>query len=1354
MKTNLLQVPLLLLAGFTLTFSSATRAQSLTTGGSHVVLPSPNTWNALNDGKADVDLYTGRLNYTIPLHVVKSRELEIPISVQYSTDGVKVDDLASDVGLGWQINAGGVIGRVMRGLPDEFDGPYTIQLGCTGAGCQPEVPAKGFLDANVGDYSDKDYFISASRSVDDRKRIVEFSNRTGDYVSLGSNPKVWDTEPDEFYFNFDRYSGKFVFDKNGAIQIVPHQNLLITKIITNNLYASNEAGVSMITSFQITDDRGIKYTFGNVNPTSKAQMTAIEVTKYSMYSKWFQLAYYFSGNGWYTEVTPPIYLNLFATTPALLLDNGVANYGIDQVENKQTFTSSWYLTKVESPNGDFINLEYKNEDIKYLTGKTHDVSQLNLDRFFNGETYIFSTDYYNDVPPAISATGHKYQGQRFTITTSKSTINSKKLLSITAASGEKATFQSTTVRPDLVGAKRLESITVLNSSNEWIKTYNFNYDLSISEEEQYRYEFKVLTTGGFLYPHEFMGNSGTTNNYWNYIYWAVPFEGDWLAMMTADHYRMFLSGITETFFGGTTRDLVSFEYNTDYILPARLSAKQDYYGYYNDNFAGHTLRNITYLDSWQTSVPLPVVFASLYTVNQALYMRPTGTNHNSVTEKAKAGVLKNIFNRNGSKISIEYGHNQGLRVSKISYFPDKNVASSEDINYVYNNPQPAGFDAKFSNVFPTKTINGGATRTSIYSSSVPVSQSLNKTKGGFVGYGTIEKVRTGLGKEIFEFSNPGSNPNTDYLRYDVYNSANGTAIQLNTCDCFPYAPKNNVDYQRGLLKKVTVKNQAGNTLKSDTYNYSINPSGYIPKIVYGLKPGKYVFDGFPIVTAAFYHYKTDWVYLDNVESKLYDQADPGNENKSAITTTHYHYYRPGESIPVSDLLARKVSITLPTGEKSITETKFPGDYIFTGSPTGSDAISISLLKSKKIESVPIESMSYLEKSNGGTTVKYLLGASLSKFKEFYTGKVFLWENYKLKAGIGSSFTTYPWSTINGSNIFSWTNESNFKLVGSINSYDTFGNPLTETGEDGIQRTYTWGYNSSLLTSLIQNAGTYQHQTSYVHKPLVGVNQATDPNLRNTKYTFDDFNLLKLVKDHDGNILNRYRYNYKGSAANTASISHTINTNNSVTFNATGYASGSQLTWNFGNGTIKENGAANETATYPTAGQYTVSLTVAHAEYAPTTITKVITILPALSIAITAPTPTNGSNRTVSCGNNPTTTCLVTAAGGPYTFKWEYNYSASGSSTWYSTGSNSSTLSFNLVGVNASSNQIRCKITDDSGNTRYSTNSLIIFYTCGTQPGPSDCQPGWTWNAQLGRCDPPQGHCGEGCFWSGLECVCQ
>lgn len=1245
---------------FLLAVSRNASTQSLTSGGSHVVLPSPNAWNSLNETKADVDLYTGRLNYSIPLHTIKSRELEIPISLQYSTDGIKVDDLASEVGLGWQLNAGGVIGRVMRGLPDEFDGPYTIQLGCIGQGCQPQVPAKGFLDASVGDYADKDYFISSSRPVTNRKEIIEYSNRTGDYVSLGQDPKVWDTEPDEFYFNFDRYSGKFVFDKNGTIQIIPQQNLSITKIISNNLYTASEAGNAMITSFQIKDDRGMIYTFGNLNPTTKAQMTAIEVTKYSLYSVWFQLAYYFDAIATGAASNQGLPVNLFAPVPILLIDNGAANFGIDAVDNKQTFTSSWYLTKVESPNGDYIDLNYTNEDVKYMTGRTHDLSQLNLDWYTYGESNLFGTYLNNDVPPSISATGIKYQGQRFTINTAKSTINTKKLSSIIAATGEKATFVNNLSRPDLLGAKGLEMIYIFNSSNEWIKKYDFNYDLSVSQYEEDYYQFKILTNQGIKYPYEFSSTS--------YTYSAVPLtEGDWAAMLAADHYRILLSSVNETFFGNVSQNLLSFEYNTDYILPRRLSAKQDYYGYFNSNLAGHTLRNTYYTDTYGASIQMPVVFASLFKDEiGALYLRPGGTNHSSVAERAKAGTLKNIYNRNGSKVSIEYQQNQGLRVSKISYFPDKNIPLSEDVSYLYSNGQSAGFSAKYSNVFPVKTINASITRNTVSSSSVPVNQSLNKTKGGFVGYGLVEKVRAGLGKEIFEFYNPTTNPNTDYLRFAPESDASGQANQLTTGDYFPFAPMNNFDYQRGILKKITTKNEAGQNLKIDTYIYNINPTGFTPQVIYGLKPGKYVFDGFPIFTASFYSYKTDWVYLDYIESKIYDQVDPGNEAKTAVTTTQNFYYRPGETAPVSDLIARKTVTTLPSGERLINEFKYPLDYTTTATPTDLTAKAIHLLKAKKIEGVPIETMNYLERTEGGVTSKYLLGASLKKFKEFQTNRVYLSETYKLKAGVGNAFTTYAWSTVSA-NVFSWTNSANFKLSGSIDSYDAYGNPLTETSEAGIQSTYTWGYNNSLLASSALNAGTFEHKTSYIHKPLVGITQVTDPNTIVSKYSYDNFNRLKIERDHDDQIMSRYRYHYQNQSegfSNTvisksgcpvSGQSVILSSYENLEFGQTTYI------WNLGDGNSQSTTNSSTNYIYAQPGTYSVKLTKQNPEYTLQELQTSINIYRPVSGAIasvTGPTtydicplapPTQSTTLTANFTNG------INQPGDVFNVVWEYRF---------------------------------------------------------------------------------------------------
>lgn len=63
-----------------------------------------------------VDLFTGDFNYNIPLLDVEG----YPINISYHS-GISMDQEASWVGLGWNINPG-VINRNMRGLPDDFKG--------------------------------------------------------------------------------------------------------------------------------------------------------------------------------------------------------------------------------------------------------------------------------------------------------------------------------------------------------------------------------------------------------------------------------------------------------------------------------------------------------------------------------------------------------------------------------------------------------------------------------------------------------------------------------------------------------------------------------------------------------------------------------------------------------------------------------------------------------------------------------------------------------------------------------------------------------------------------------------------------------------------------------------------------------------------------------------------------------------------------------------------------------------------------------------------------------------------------------------------------------------------------------
>lgn len=66
-----------------------------------------------------VDLSTGRANVQIPLYSAGFSKMQIPVTLSYQTSGIKVTDIATWVGLGWNLSAGGRITRIVRGHPDE-----------------------------------------------------------------------------------------------------------------------------------------------------------------------------------------------------------------------------------------------------------------------------------------------------------------------------------------------------------------------------------------------------------------------------------------------------------------------------------------------------------------------------------------------------------------------------------------------------------------------------------------------------------------------------------------------------------------------------------------------------------------------------------------------------------------------------------------------------------------------------------------------------------------------------------------------------------------------------------------------------------------------------------------------------------------------------------------------------------------------------------------------------------------------------------------------------------------------------------------------------------------------------------
>lgn len=82
--------------------------------------PESQAFSSVNNANM-VDLFSGDFSYNIPLLDVGG----YPVAIGYNS-GISMDEEASWVGLGWNINPGSIT-RNMRGLPDDFNGTDTIQ---------------------------------------------------------------------------------------------------------------------------------------------------------------------------------------------------------------------------------------------------------------------------------------------------------------------------------------------------------------------------------------------------------------------------------------------------------------------------------------------------------------------------------------------------------------------------------------------------------------------------------------------------------------------------------------------------------------------------------------------------------------------------------------------------------------------------------------------------------------------------------------------------------------------------------------------------------------------------------------------------------------------------------------------------------------------------------------------------------------------------------------------------------------------------------------------------------------------------------------------------------------------------
>ena len=303
-----------------------------------------------------VTLYSGMPNISVPIYDLKTKSLDIPISLGYNYNGFKPAEVAGYAGLGWSVQGGGVITRMVKSRVDHED---------------PDVTTSG-------------------NNYDDFVNINELRNKQDFLNKMALN--LEDGEPDVYVFSCNGMSGKFIMLK-GKAYMLPHQHIQVKGGGTGGFTLTNEKGDEYLfnqgewshhkalTGYDVVPDHNSAWYLSRIVSADKADTVRYSYTDY-------------------TVKQPPVYSEVYSYA------SDGTSVTLDMAHNLQETAS----------NGDYVNglllssISYKEitinfdldptprQDIFFLDGSLNRLSSISVrDSRGSGyeKTFVLSHDYYN-----------------------------------------------------------------------------------------------------------------------------------------------------------------------------------------------------------------------------------------------------------------------------------------------------------------------------------------------------------------------------------------------------------------------------------------------------------------------------------------------------------------------------------------------------------------------------------------------------------------------------------------------------------------------------------------------------------------------------------------------------------------------------------------------------------------------------------------------------------------------------------------------------------------------------------------------------------------------------------------------
>ncbi|WON93777.1 RHS repeat domain-containing protein [Sphingobacterium sp. UGAL515B_05] len=1057
-----------------------------------VNIKTPNAASIERYGNIPVSMYTGVPNISIPLHVISVGKHVLPISASYHASGIKVNDLSGDIGLGWNLSANYSISRTLRGRTDE--GPM------------------GYLDPNGGaNLIPSNYTLSNDFTIDTFRAVAN---------------GTWDAQPDEFNFNIEGYSGKFILANNKVI-VIPDQDIKVAYTITSGAF-----------SFVLTDPKGINYYFDVRSEMSVTDCSG-DVNSYT--SRWQVSKIEFPDT---KDVVTYTYANatetISQTSESRNYDYG--NTTPDPVKTKQcvnyTTTIEKKVSEITFPTGK-ISFDYSIP--KYDLSGTYGIGSMQVKDLQNAvqKKVVFNYTYYN--PSSSDPLAKKLKLDNVTFNEQATNLVNKYAFEYNSgtipAYGAKSqdiwgyynganntslipgnTFQlydaqgmpftvpggDRSVNPSVSANGILTKITFPTGGYT-----QFEYE---PNKAGYRCGYSTIHDSIFItVPYNATAQcKGNTAPYQqsNYVDFVAPYAQQTYIVVETNQFNCTGDTRQYTLTDLTTSQVVSQDDNNDPNV---------------DIIAGHTYR---------LSVNTNCENAEANTLD--------------CLEKLKATIYIKQFSGNFQ----DYAYTGGLRVKKITdydYFSNTNTVRTYDYTMPGEPGRSSGvmvfapkYDYTYTYDFDLNAYKIGNLQPGEYyvpniilkTSYAYTSDAGNTTQSGgnSIGYSYVREV----------IGDQGAGGST----LNKYN------LQFTNCGFgYPFVPVTNYSHRDGKLAESKSYSAAGTLLEQSNNYYSFIANDEIRgwKASYQ-KMRAYTLYGNPNddkFRGQHYYYKSEKEHLDStVVTQYYEGNTVAQKQTYLYGTSSYYPYQ---------------ITTSGSNEETVTQTtRRAADFTVSASGTLTGVTQVlKYMKDNHLNDYVIESYSQV---NGNAT-----GGYINEYGLYTVGGndlVMPTTLYRLKNG--SSISNYtPLSLSISSNTATLIKDSRYEQEAAYSNFNAQGNPgrlVDKSGESSL----LWGYDgkymvarldhidynalqtylsnnpsiqqtldnpataTALLTAVQQLRTAFPQAmiSGYTYLPGIGVSSISDANNQVSTYEYDNLGRLLRIKDANGNLIRTNEYQYQ------------------------------------------------------------------------------------------------------------------------------------------------------------------------------------------------------------------------------------